>query len=105
MLLVDADAGAVHVGFTDNAIVRNGLLAEGVIVLQKRSRLKSCCGRCGQVLDSVGPEPLADYNSLMPYPAFIAPMRAELTDLGARELRTVADFDAAIAAPGVTISL
>jgi len=40
----------------------------------------------------------------MPYPEpFIAPMRAELTGLGARELRTVADVDAAIATPGVTM--
>ena len=40
----------------------------------------------------------------MPYPEpFIAPMRAELTRLGVRELRTVADVDAAVAAPGVTM--
>jgi putative YphP/YqiW family bacilliredoxin len=40
----------------------------------------------------------------MPYPEpFIAPMRAELTRLGVRELRTSADVDAAVAAPGVTM--
>ena len=40
----------------------------------------------------------------MPYPEmFIAPMRAELTRLGVRELRTPADVDAAGAAPGVTM--
>src|SRR5918911_1085084 len=40
----------------------------------------------------------------MPYPeSFIAPMRAELTRLGVRELRTAAEVDAAVAAPGVTM--
>jgi len=40
----------------------------------------------------------------MPYPEpFIAPMRAELTRLGVRELRTSADVDAAVAASGVTM--
>ena len=40
----------------------------------------------------------------MPYPEqFIAPMRAELTRLGVRELRTSADVDAAVMAPGVTM--
>ena len=40
----------------------------------------------------------------MPYPeSFIAPMRAELSRLGVRELRTSADVDAAVAAPGVTM--
>src|SRR5437016_7831956 len=40
----------------------------------------------------------------MSYPEpFIAPMRAELTRLGVRELRTPADVDAAVAAPGVTM--
>jgi putative YphP/YqiW family bacilliredoxin len=40
----------------------------------------------------------------MPYPEpFIAPMRAELTRLGVRELRTTADVDEAVAAPGVTM--
>jgi putative YphP/YqiW family bacilliredoxin len=40
----------------------------------------------------------------MPYPEpFIAPMRAELTRLGVRELRTSADVDAAVASPGVTM--
>jgi len=39
----------------------------------------------------------------MPYPEpFIAPMRAELTRLGVRELRTPSDVDAAVAASGVT---
>ena len=37
----------------------------------------------------------------MPYPEqFIAPMRDELARVGARELRTAADVDAAVAAPG-----
>ena len=40
----------------------------------------------------------------MPYPElFIAPMRAELTSLGALELRTPAEVDAAVAAPGFTM--
>jgi putative YphP/YqiW family bacilliredoxin len=40
----------------------------------------------------------------MPYPeVFIAPMRAELTRLGVRELRTSADVDAAVTLPGVTM--
>ncbi|HXD16804.1 MAG TPA: BrxA/BrxB family bacilliredoxin [Vicinamibacterales bacterium] len=40
----------------------------------------------------------------MPYPEqFIAPMRAELTRLGVRELRSSADVDAAVTAPGVTM--
>jgi putative YphP/YqiW family bacilliredoxin len=40
----------------------------------------------------------------MPYPEqFIAPMRAELTRLGVRELRTVEDVDAAVASSGVTM--
>jgi len=40
----------------------------------------------------------------MPYPEqFIAPMRAELTRLGVRELRTAADVDAAATAAGVTM--
>jgi putative YphP/YqiW family bacilliredoxin len=40
----------------------------------------------------------------MPYPElFIAPMRAELTRLGVRELRTTADVDQAVAASGVTM--
>ncbi len=40
----------------------------------------------------------------MPYPEpFIAPMRAELTRLGVRELRTSADVDTAVTAPGVTM--
>jgi putative YphP/YqiW family bacilliredoxin len=40
----------------------------------------------------------------MPYPElFIAPMRAELTRLGVRELRTAADVDAAVTLPGVTM--
>ena len=37
----------------------------------------------------------------MPYPEqFIAPMRAELTRLGARELRTAADVDTTVSSPG-----
>jgi hypothetical protein len=40
----------------------------------------------------------------MPYPEpFIAPMRAELTRLGVKELRTPADVDAAAKEPGVTM--
>jgi putative YphP/YqiW family bacilliredoxin len=40
----------------------------------------------------------------MPYPErFIAPMRAELTQLGARELRTAADVDAAIDTTGTVM--
>jgi putative YphP/YqiW family bacilliredoxin len=40
----------------------------------------------------------------MPYPEqFIAPMRAELTQLGVRELRTAADVDAAVTATGTTM--
>ena len=40
----------------------------------------------------------------MTYPEqFIAPMRAELTRLGVRELRTVEDVDAAVASSGVTM--
>ena len=40
----------------------------------------------------------------MPYPEqFIAPMRAELTRLGVRELRTAQDVDAAVASSGVTM--
>jgi putative YphP/YqiW family bacilliredoxin len=40
----------------------------------------------------------------MPYPEqFIAPMRAELTRLGVRELRTSADVDAAVGQPGTVM--
>ncbi|HTM04963.1 MAG TPA: BrxA/BrxB family bacilliredoxin [Vicinamibacterales bacterium] len=40
----------------------------------------------------------------MPYPEqFIAPMRAELTQLGVRELRTAADVDAAVSANGTVM--
>jgi len=40
----------------------------------------------------------------MPYPEpFIAPMRAELTRLGVRELRTAADVDRAVTTPGITM--
>jgi putative YphP/YqiW family bacilliredoxin len=40
----------------------------------------------------------------MPYPEYlIAPMRRELTDLGARECRTVADVDAVVKTPGVVM--
>jgi putative YphP/YqiW family bacilliredoxin len=40
----------------------------------------------------------------MPYPEdFIAPMRAELTDAGVRELRSPADVDRALAAPGTVM--
>lgn len=40
----------------------------------------------------------------MPYPEqFIAPMRAELTRLGVRELRTAADVDAAVTSPGTVM--
>ena len=40
----------------------------------------------------------------MTYPELlIAPMRAELTSLGARELRTPAEVDQAVTAPGLTM--
>src|ERR671912_2977090 len=40
----------------------------------------------------------------MPYPEYlVAPMRQELTDLGARECRTAADVDATVASPGVVM--
>jgi putative YphP/YqiW family bacilliredoxin len=40
----------------------------------------------------------------MPYPEYlIAPMRQELTALGARECRTAADVDAVVKEPGVTM--
>ena len=40
----------------------------------------------------------------MPYPEpFIASMRAELTDAGVQELRTVSDVDAALKAPGTVM--
>jgi putative YphP/YqiW family bacilliredoxin len=40
----------------------------------------------------------------MPYPEpFIAPMRAELTDVGARELRTADDVDATVRSDGTVM--
>ncbi|NQW03323.1 MAG: BrxA/BrxB family bacilliredoxin [Acidobacteria bacterium] len=40
----------------------------------------------------------------VPYPEYlVAPMRQELTDLGARECRTAADVDAVVASPGVVM--
>jgi putative YphP/YqiW family bacilliredoxin len=40
----------------------------------------------------------------MPYPEYlIAPMRREMTDMGARECRTVADVDEALKVPGVVM--
>jgi bacilliredoxin len=40
----------------------------------------------------------------MPYPDYLtAPMRQELTQLGARECRTAPDVDAALAEPGVVM--
>ena len=40
----------------------------------------------------------------MPYPEYlIAPMRSELTDIGARECRTVADVDETLKSPGVVM--
>ena len=40
----------------------------------------------------------------MAYPeAFIAPMRAELTDVGVRELRSAQDVDAAVQQPGTVM--
>ena len=40
----------------------------------------------------------------MPYPEYlIAPMRSELTDLGARECRTVADVDETLKSSGVVM--
>jgi putative YphP/YqiW family bacilliredoxin len=42
----------------------------------------------------------------MPYPEYlIAPMRKELTDLGAKECRSAADVDEAVSAPGVTMMI
>ncbi len=42
----------------------------------------------------------------MPYPElFVAPMRQELTDLGARELRTAAEVDAAISGTPGTLMI
>ena len=44
------------------------------------------------------------YNLLMAYPeAFIAPMRAELTDVGVQELRSADEVDAAIQQPGTVM--
>jgi putative YphP/YqiW family bacilliredoxin len=44
------------------------------------------------------------YNQGMPYPEpFIAPMRAELTNVGARELRTPAEVDAALNEKGTVM--
>ncbi len=41
------------------------------------------------------------HNSAMPYPeSFIAPMRAELSQLGVAELKTAADVDDAVKTPG-----
>jgi putative YphP/YqiW family bacilliredoxin len=41
---------------------------------------------------------------LMPYPEYlVAPMRQELTAVGARECRTAADVDATVASPGVVM--
>lgn len=42
-------------------------------------------------------------NQLMYDERLVAPMRAELTQLGFADLRTAADVDAAIAAPGTTL--
>jgi putative YphP/YqiW family bacilliredoxin len=40
----------------------------------------------------------------MPYPEYlIAPMRREMTDMGARECRTVAEVDEALKVPGVVM--
>src|SRR5678816_1393320 len=40
----------------------------------------------------------------MPYPEYlVAPMRQELTDIGARDCRTAADVDATVASPGVVM--
>jgi putative YphP/YqiW family bacilliredoxin len=45
-----------------------------------------------------------DYNGFMPYPEpFIAPMRAELTRVGARELRTPEDVDAVLCERGTVM--
>ena len=42
----------------------------------------------------------------MPYPEFfVGPMRQELTDLGARELRTAADVDTAVAGTAGTLMI
>lgn len=40
----------------------------------------------------------------MPYPEYlVSPMRQELVDVGAKECRTTADVDAALASPGVVM--
>jgi putative YphP/YqiW family bacilliredoxin len=53
---------------------------------------------------TVAPVALARYNLSMPYPEpFVAPMRAELTRLGVRELRTPAEVDAAVSTPGTVM--
>lgn len=40
----------------------------------------------------------------MPYPEYlVAPMRQELTEIGARECRTAAEVDATLASPGVVM--
>ena len=42
----------------------------------------------------------------MPYPEmFVAPMRADLTNLGVRELRTPAEVDAAVAGTPGTLMI
>jgi len=47
---------------------------------------------------------LTGYNDGMPYPEqFIAPMRAELTRLGVRELRNAGDVDSAVATNGTVM--
>lgn len=47
---------------------------------------------------------MTGYNCRMPYPEpFIAPMRAELTDAGVRELRSPSDVDQALASPGTVM--
>ena len=44
------------------------------------------------------------YNPFMPYPEpFVAPMRAELTRLGIKELRTPDDVDAAVTSKGTVM--
>src|SRR6185295_4702582 len=46
------------------------------------------------------------HNDNMPYPEYlIAPMRQELTALGARECRTVADVDQTLKTPGVVMMI
>ena len=69
--------------------------------------------RDGDAHDDEGrPEPIGlvhrvgqqEYNTAMAYPEFfVAPMRVELTRHGVEELRTAAEVDAAVRAPGTLL--